>query len=219
MSSTVPPPRNRQLWCRSAAKMGKPASSLSVGASDRVVELAPDLQRLGARATARWAGELQGDDVLARVGEERREGLDISHRVAPLGVREAPPPARHGAARQPFVDRVEQVGVGRQLSARRRPDLVDRTGEIARTWQHVRRRRAVARAAIAMATGAPLHVDGLPFRRVLYGDEERGTGDGWCDEHERQQCVNHAPSPVPRLPSPFSPRSSASTRFDRRGRG
>src|SRR5436305_1934811 len=28
MSSTEPPPRNRQLWCRSAAKIGKSASSL-----------------------------------------------------------------------------------------------------------------------------------------------------------------------------------------------
>src|SRR2546427_7457254 len=35
--------------------------------------------------------------VLARVREERREGLDVRHHIAPFRVREPPPPPRHRA--------------------------------------------------------------------------------------------------------------------------
>src|SRR5438034_11670531 len=59
MSSTEPPPRNRQLWCRSAAKIGKSASSLRVGADGpSPLPWSPwrsEERRVGKECRSRWS--------------------------------------------------------------------------------------------------------------------------------------------------------------------
>src|SRR6266853_104515 len=155
--------------------------AVALAAPDRVVELPPHSDGFVGRPIARRARELQWYDVLARVREERRKRLDVRHHVAPFGVREPRLPSGHRAPGKPLVDRPQQVRVGWELAARRRADLVQPAGEVARPREHVRRRRAVAGPAIAVTARAPLHVDRFPGRRVLGGEKHRQREHGSPD--------------------------------------
>ncbi len=143
--------------------------AVALAAADRVVEQPPRPERRGGRAAARLLGELERHRMLRRVGEEGRERLDVGDHVAPLGLGQPRLPAGHRRAAQPLVDRPHQVGVGRQLAARRGADLVDCAREVARPGQHVARGGPVPRAAVAVAAGAPFHVDPLAGGGVLGG--------------------------------------------------
>src|SRR5256885_14735499 len=72
-----------------------PRLAVALPAPDRVVELSPHPQRLGARRATRLFREREGHDVLARVLEEGREGLEVGEHVAPLALRESVLPGRH----------------------------------------------------------------------------------------------------------------------------
>src|SRR3989454_3426632 len=206
---------------RRRGAVAPPLIAVALAATDRVVELPPHLDGVGARPTARRAREFQRHHVLARVRQERREGLDGRHHIAPFRVREPPPPPRHRAPGEPVVDRPREIRVGRKLAARRRADLVEPAGEVAGAREHVRCRRAVAGTIITVTTRTPLHVDNLPSRGVLgreAGDERREKAD---QRRNREARLSHArlPSPASRLPFRSSPTFSASTPSARTGTG
>src|SRR5207249_6988417 len=138
-------------------------------------ELAPHLE--GRDARPRRTREFERYDVLARVREERGEGLDVGPHVAPLGLRETPLPPGHRTAGQALVDRPLEIRIGRKLAARRRADLVEPARDVARPREHVRRRRAVASPAVAGAAGAPFDVHDTSRGRVLTSDQGAGSGE------------------------------------------
>src|SRR5438034_110355 len=199
-----------------------PRLAVALPAPDRVVELSPHPQRLDARRATRLFRESEGHDVLARVLEEGREGLEVGEHVAPLALREPLLPGRHGRAGEAFVDRAQHVLVRGQLAARGRADLVDRAGEIARPGQHVRRRRPIPGARVAVTAGAPFHIDALAGGGVL-SDEGAGSGERYArggheQRHPKQEsALSHDRSPLPAPRS--SPTFSASIRSDHKGRG
>src|SRR6266852_3553426 len=159
-----------------------PLVAVALAAPDGIVHLGSLLQRRFARPAAGWAREFQGYDVLARVREERRKRLDVRHHVAPLGVREPRLPSGHRAPGKPLVDRPQQIRVGWELAARRRADLIQPAGEVARAREHVRRGRAVASPAIAVTARTPLHVDRFAGRRVFGGEKHRER-EHWSADH------------------------------------
>ena len=154
---------------RRGRSVAVPLVAMAFAAADGIVKQPPFLQGSGAGAPSRLLRERQRRDVLARVGEERREGLEVRHHVTPLAIREPALPGRHRAAGEPVVDRAHQVRVGRQLAARRGAHLVDRSGEVAGARQHRRRGGTVAGAGLAVTAGAPFHIDVLAGGGVLGG--------------------------------------------------
>ena len=148
-----------------------PLITMTLAAADRIVELPSHPQRFSAAAASRLAPERDRLRPLGRIGKERRECLDVRQHVAALAVGEPGLPARHCGAEQPFIYRAQQVGVGRELPARRRANLINRTGEIAGRRDHVTRARAIAGTVVTMAAGAPFGVDLLPRARVLCSNQ------------------------------------------------
>ena len=202
--------------CRRGRPIAASLIAVALPASNRVVELPADLQGLGTATATRCTAELDRLRALGRIGEERRECLDVGQHVAALAVGKAGLPTRHRRARQPFIYRAEQVGVGRELPARRRANLIDRAGEIAGRRNHVARARAIAGTVVAMTAGTPLHVDGLARGGVLR--KEPGVGSQEQENHAERRAITHG---RPRLPTPGSqslPTSSASIPSDHTGR-
>src|SRR5207249_7095515 len=93
------------LECRRRRSIAPALVAVTLAASDGVVELSADLERLGARPATRCRPELELHHMLARVGEERGKGLQVRQYGAAVGVREPALPSRHGAAGTPLVDR------------------------------------------------------------------------------------------------------------------
>src|SRR5206468_12887669 len=105
---------------------------MTLAAADRVVELTAHFERVRAAAATRCAAEGNRLGPLGGIGEEGGERLEVREHVAPLPIRETGLPPRHRGPAQPFIYRAEQIGVRRQLAARRRPNLVDGAREVAR---------------------------------------------------------------------------------------
>ena len=174
-----------------------PLLTVTLEAVDRVVELAPDPQRLGAAAAAGLAREREHLHVLARVGEERRERLEIRHHVATIARRQPRLPRRHRRPGKPLVDGAHQVRVGGQLSAGRRADLVDRAGEVARPRQHVVRRFALAVSLIAVTSRAPFYVNHFASGCILGGQAVGYSGGqkSGGQHHETDRQTARPPDP------------------------
>ena len=188
--------------------------AVAFAAADGIVELTALLEGRGAGPATRHTRELERHHVLTRVREERRERLEVRHHVAPLGVRQPAFPRRHRAAGEPLVDGAQQIGIRRQLAARRAANLVDGAREVAGPGQHRVGRGTVAGAIVSVTTRAPLDVHFLTGGRVLCG-EGAGSGERYrpgSDEQRNahQRSLNHGRSR-------FSPTSSASTPSGRRG--
>src|SRR5260221_4286702 len=91
--------------------------AVALAAPDRVVELSPDTNGVGA-ATRRLA-EIEQLWTLSGVGEVRAERLDIRHDLTALAIGEPSLPGRHRGTGQPLIDSAQQVAVGRELTAGR----------------------------------------------------------------------------------------------------
>src|SRR5260370_38705369 len=103
--------------------------AVALSATDRVVELPADFQGLGTAAAARRTAELDRLRPLGRIGEERRECLDVGQHIAPLAIGEPSLPARHRRAERPFIYRPHPTAAGGELPPRRPTTLMDRTGK------------------------------------------------------------------------------------------
>src|SRR5204863_2647533 len=71
------------LECGRRRTVTAPLIAMALAAADGIVELATDYQRFGARAAARRTAKLDRLRPLRRVGEERRECLEVRQHVPP----------------------------------------------------------------------------------------------------------------------------------------
>src|SRR5690606_41742880 len=125
----------------------------------------------------------------------------------------------------------QDVRVRGQLAARRRPDLVQRAGEVARRREHVRRRLALPPSVLAVAARAPPVVDRLagmplplpspcPLTPGRGGGAGEGAGGGEdrngrdprsrCAPPRTRRCATVSADDALRLPRP-RPRSEEHT--------
>ena len=171
MSSRRGPPRKVQRWVRSAARIGSPWSSRSVGAegpSPRpTVAVAADAALGDVELSARFHGflregrrrrQLDRLRLLVGIREAGVETLDGADDVAHFAVAQ-PWPARHRRVRHPGADHLAEVVVGRQRPIRRRAQLELAGREVARPRQQVEGRRSLPVALVAVALRAVLRID------------------------------------------------------------
>src|SRR5204862_4722904 len=104
-------------------------------------------------------------------------------------------------AEQPFIYRAQEVRVGGELAARRRADLIDGAGEVARRRDHVLRARAVAGTIVAVTAGAPLRVYDLSRRRVLREGARSTEQYDRCQDQSRASHHGLLPAPCSVLTS------------------
>src|SRR5262245_29200922 len=127
--------------------------------------------------------------MLGRVREETRERLDVREHVAPLAIGEPSFPSRHRRARESLIYRAQQVGVGWELPARGRADLIDGAGEVARRRNHVLGRDTIPGARFPVTTRAPLGVDDFAGGCVLRKEHRARSNEQKTAESD---AISHA---------------------------
>jgi len=171
-----------------------PLITVTLAASDRIVELPAGFQGVRSTAATWRTAELDGLWPLAGVREEARERLDVGQHVPALVVGQARLPPRHRRPTQPFIYRAEEIGIGGQLAARCRTDLVDGTGEITGRRNHVLGGRAVTGTVVAVTSRAPFRVYDLSRGRVL---REGARSTEQYDRCQDQSASRHGLLPAP----------------------
>src|SRR5688500_364119 len=113
---------------------------MTLEALELLVNLAPFRDRFG-RAPRRLADfDWRGRGA----SEELREALDVRDDILAFRIGQAVPPLGHRRAGHTLLDHSSEVGIGRELAARGRPDLVAAFREVTWTRKHERLRGAVA---------------------------------------------------------------------------